>query len=69
MTVKASILVFFFANLLLAFVIVLNSRAASMYGLGFSVLSRVTFGIYGSYFQIILLIWEFSLQYGKRGLT
>lgn len=62
MTVKASILVFFFANLLLAFVIVLNSRAASMYGLGFSVLSRVTFGIYGSYFQIILrsilgIIW------------
>ncbi|CDK26532.1 unnamed protein product [Kuraishia capsulata CBS 1993] len=62
MTVKASILVFFFANVFLVFFIVLNARAASMYGIGFSVLARTSFGIYGHYFQVVVrsilgIIW------------
>lgn len=61
-TIRDALLVVFFANLLSAVVIVLNGRAAARYHLGYPVLSRVSFGIYGQYFVVVLrsilgIIW------------
>lgn len=61
-TVRDAILVVFFANLLSAVIIVLNGRAAARYHVGYPVLSRVSFGIYGEYFVVVLrsilgIIW------------
>jgi nucleobase:cation symporter-1, NCS1 family len=61
-TIRDAMLVVVFANILSAVVISLNGRAAARYHVGYPVLSRVTFGIYGSYFVIILrailgIIW------------
>jgi NCS1 family nucleobase:cation symporter-1 len=53
-TVADAILVVVFANILSAVVIVLNGRAASRYHIGYPVLSRSVFGIYGQYFVVIL---------------
>ena len=60
--IRDAMLVVVFANILCAVVICLNCRAASRYHIGYPVLSRVTFGIYGSYFVVILrailgIIW------------
>jgi NCS1 family nucleobase:cation symporter-1 len=51
-----------FANILSSMVIVLNGRAAAQYHVGYPVLARVTFGIFGSYFFVVLrailgIIW------------
>ncbi|KAK5086723.1 hypothetical protein LTS08_007137 [Lithohypha guttulata] len=61
-TIRDALLVVFFANLLSAVVIVLNGRAAARYHVGYPVLSRVSFGIYGQYFVVVLrsilgIIW------------
>jgi NCS1 family nucleobase:cation symporter-1 len=61
-TIRDAMLVVVFANILSAVVICLNGRAAARYHVGYPVLSRVTFGIYGSYFVVILrailgIIW------------
>lgn len=61
-TIRDALLVVFFANLLSAVIIVLNGRAASRYHVGYPVLSRSSFGIYGQYFVVILrsllgIIW------------
>lgn len=61
-TVRDAMLVVVFANCLSAVVIVLNGRAASRYHVGYPVLSRVTFGVYGAYFVVVLrallgIIW------------
>ncbi|KAK4937719.1 hypothetical protein LTR10_021729 [Elasticomyces elasticus] len=61
-TLRDALLVVFFANLLSAVIIVANGRAASRYHIGYPVLARVSFGIYGQYFVIILrsifgIIW------------
>ena len=53
-TVRDALLVVLFANLLSACVIVLNGRAAARYHIGYPVLSRSSFGIYGQYFVVIL---------------
>ncbi|EED14067.1 allantoin permease, putative [Talaromyces stipitatus ATCC 10500] len=53
-TVRDALLVIIFANLLSAVVIVLNGRAASRYHVGYPVLARTTFGIWGSYFFVVL---------------
>ena len=53
-TIRDAMLVVVFANILSAVVICLNGRAAARYHVGYPVLSRVTFGIYGSYFVVIL---------------
>lgn len=53
-TVRDALLVILFANLLSAVVIVLNGRAASRYHVGYPVLARTTFGIWGSYFFVVL---------------
>ena len=66
-TVRDALLVILFANLLSAVVIVLNGRAASRYHVGYPVMARTTFGIWGSYFFVVLrailgVIWgEFLL--------
>jgi NCS1 family nucleobase:cation symporter-1 len=62
MNIRDAILIVLFANLLSAVVIVLNSRAAAKYHLGFPALARASFGTYGSYFYILLrsilgIIW------------
>lgn len=62
MNIRDAILIVLFANLLSAVVIVLNSRAAAKYHLGFPALARSAFGTYGSYFYIVLrsilgIIW------------
>lgn len=62
MNIRDAILIVLFANLLSAVVIVLNSRAAAKYHLGFPALARVAFGSYGAYFYIVLrsilgIIW------------
>lgn len=61
-SVRDALLVVLFANFLSAVVIVLNGRAAALYHVGYPVLARVSFGIYGSYFFVILrallgIIW------------
>ncbi|TLD31219.1 hypothetical protein PspLS_02494 [Pyricularia sp. CBS 133598] len=61
-TVRDALLVVFFANLLSAAVMVLNGFAASRYHIGYPVLSRASFGIYGQYFVVVLrsilgIIW------------
>lgn len=61
-TVRDALLVVFFANLLSASVMVLNGFAASRYHIGYPVLSRLSFGIYGHYFVVVLrsilgIIW------------
>jgi nucleobase:cation symporter-1, NCS1 family len=61
-TIRDAMLVVVFANILSSVVICLNGRAAVRYHVGYPVLSRVTFGIYGSYFVVILrailgIIW------------
>lgn len=53
-TVRDALLVVLFANVLTAAVIVLNGRAASVYHIGYPVLARSVFGIYGQYFVIVL---------------
>ncbi|EGE00988.1 uracil permease [Trichophyton equinum CBS 127.97] len=53
-TVRDAVLVVLFANLLTSVVIVLNGRAAAAYHIGFPVLSRTSFGIYGQYFVVVL---------------
>lgn len=62
MNIRDAILIVLFANLLSAVVIVLNSRAAAKYHLGFPALARCAFGTYGSYFYVVLrsilgIIW------------
>lgn len=57
-----ALLVVLFANILSAVVIVLNGRAAAVYHVGYPVLSRVSFGVYGQYFVVVLrsilgIIW------------
>ncbi|KAK6380097.1 hypothetical protein LTS17_005285 [Exophiala oligosperma] len=61
-SIRDALLVVFFANLLSAVVIVLNGRAASEYHIGYPVISRSSFGIYGEYFVVVLrsilgIIW------------
>ncbi|KAL2872303.1 nucleobase cation symporter-1 family protein [Aspergillus lucknowensis] len=61
-SVRNALLVVFFANLLSATVMVLNGFASSRYHIGYPVLSRVSFGIYGHYFVVVLrsilgIIW------------
>ncbi|KAJ5747326.1 allantoin permease [Penicillium nucicola] len=61
-SIRDALLVVFFANLLSATIMVLNGYAASRYHIGYPVLSRASFGIYGHYFVIILrsilgIIW------------
>jgi nucleobase:cation symporter-1, NCS1 family len=61
-SIRDALLVVFFANLLSAVIIVLNGRAAARYHIGYPVLSRSSFGIYGQYFVVILrsllgIIW------------
>ncbi|KAK5329548.1 hypothetical protein LTR93_001135 [Exophiala xenobiotica] len=61
-TIRDALLVVFFANLLSAVIIVLNGRAAARYHIGYPVISRSSFGIYGEYFVVILrsilgIIW------------
>jgi len=61
-TIRDALLIVLFANLLSAVVIVLNGRAAARYHVGYPVLSRLSFGLYGEYFVIILrsilgIIW------------
>jgi len=61
-TIRDALLVVFFANFLSAFVIVANGRAAARYHIGFPVLARAAFGIYGHYFVVVLrsmlgIIW------------
>lgn len=61
-TLRDALLVVFFANVLSAFIIVANGRAASRYHIGYPVLARVSFGIYGQYFVVVLrsifgIIW------------
>ncbi|KAL3463473.1 permease for cytosine/purines, uracil, thiamine, allantoin-domain-containing protein [Aspergillus heterothallicus] len=61
-SVRDALLVVFFANLLSATVMVLNGFASSRYHVGYPVLSRVSFGIYGHYFVVVLrsilgIIW------------
>ncbi|KAI9739740.1 MAG: hypothetical protein M1834_006459 [Cirrosporium novae-zelandiae] len=61
-TVRDALLVVLFANTLSAIIIVLNGRAASRYHVGFPVLTRISFGMYGQYFSVILrsilgIIW------------
>lgn len=61
-TVRDALLIVLFANILSAVVIVLNGRAAARYHIGYPVLSRSSFGIYGQYFVVILrsilgIIW------------
>ena len=66
-TVRDALLVVLFANLLSAVVIVLNGRAAAGYHIGYPVLSRSSFGIYGQYFVVVLrsilgIIWGGQLR-------
>ncbi|PCG93170.1 Permease, cytosine/purines, uracil, thiamine, allantoin [Penicillium occitanis (nom. inval.)] len=75
-TVRDALLVILFANLLSAVVIVLNGRAASRYHVGYPVLARTTFGIWGSYFFVVLrailgVIWGESppFLYGSQEIT
>jgi NCS1 family nucleobase:cation symporter-1 len=61
-SIRDALLIVLFANVLSSAVIVLNGRAASRYHTGYPVLARVTFGIYGSYFFVVLrallgIIW------------
>ncbi|CRG83558.1 Allantoin permease [Talaromyces islandicus] len=61
-SVRDALLVIMFANVLSSVVIVLNGRAAARYHVGYPVLARVTFGIFGSYFFVVLrailgIIW------------
>lgn len=61
-TVRDALLVVFFANLLSAAVMVLNGFAASRYHIGYPVLSRASFGVYGQFFVVVLrsilgIIW------------
>ncbi|KEY74701.1 hypothetical protein S7711_05452 [Stachybotrys chartarum IBT 7711] len=61
-TVRDALLVVFFANMLSAAVMVLNGFASSRYHIGYPVLSRSSFGIYGHYFVVVLrsilgIIW------------
>ena len=61
-TIRDALLVVFFANLLSAFIIILNGRAAARYHVGYPVLSRSSFGIFGEYFVVVLrsilgIIW------------
>ncbi|KAL4894577.1 permease for cytosine/purines, uracil, thiamine, allantoin-domain-containing protein [Aspergillus ambiguus] len=61
-TIRDALLVVLFANVLKVGVVLLNSRAAATYHVGYPVLARGSFGIYGAYFAILLrsligLIW------------
>jgi nucleobase:cation symporter-1, NCS1 family len=61
-SVKDAILTVFFANLLSAVIIAFNGWAAARYHVGYPVLSRTSFGIYGEYFVVVLrsilgIIW------------
>ncbi|KAH8884067.1 allantoin permease [Thozetella sp. PMI_491] len=53
-TIRDALLIVLFANLLSAVVIVLNGFAASRYHVGYPVLSRTSFGVYGQYFVVVL---------------
>ncbi|KAL7421102.1 hypothetical protein Q5752_003986 [Cryptotrichosporon argae] len=62
MSVGDALLVQLFACILSAVVIVFNGFAAERYHIGYPVLSRVTYGIFGSYFFVLLrsilgIIW------------
>ncbi|ODV88503.1 hypothetical protein CANCADRAFT_32083 [Tortispora caseinolytica NRRL Y-17796] len=48
------IICIFFTNLIISCIIVCNGRASAMYHIGFPVLGRVSFGIYGTYFIVIM---------------
>lgn len=61
-TVRDSILVVLFANLLSAVIIVLNGRASASYHIGYPVLARSSFGLNGMYFVVVIrallgIIW------------
>lgn len=62
LTVAESIILIFFSNATISMACVLNSRAASVYHVGYPVLSRATFGVYAHYFFVVLrailgIIW------------
>lgn len=61
-SVRDALLIVLFANLLSAAVMVLNGFAAARYHIGFPVICRASFGIYGHYFVVVLrsilgIIW------------
>jgi cytosine/uracil/thiamine/allantoin permease len=61
-SVRDALLVVLFADIFSAAVIIFNGRAAARYHVGYPVLARVSFGIYGSYFFVVLrallgIIW------------
>jgi len=67
-TIRDALLVVLFANILSSAVIILNGRAAATYHMGYPVLSRVSFGIYGQYFVVVLrallsIIWGFAYPF------
>ncbi|WVF73221.1 hypothetical protein IAT40_008040 [Kwoniella sp. CBS 6097] len=62
LSVGNALLVVLFANILSAVVIVFNGFAAARYHIGYPVLARVTFGMYGHYFFVAIrailgIIW------------
>lgn len=67
-TIRDALLVVLFANVLSSAVIILNGRAAATYHIGYPVLSRVSFGIYGQYIVVVLrallsIIWGFAYPF------
>ncbi|WRT70427.1 uncharacterized protein IL334_007425 [Kwoniella shivajii] len=54
LSIGNALLVILFANILSAIVIVANGFAASHYHIGYPVLARATFGMYGHYFFVII---------------
>lgn len=52
--VHEAIIIMFFANVIISLIIVANGRAASVYHIGFPVLSRVSFGINGAYLVVAM---------------
>lgn len=65
---RDALLVVFFADLLSAAVIVFNGRSAASYHVGYPVLARVSFGVYGSYFFVVLrailgIIWGENIYF------
>ncbi|WWC71819.1 uncharacterized protein I206_105778 [Kwoniella pini CBS 10737] len=62
LSVGNALLVILFANILSALVIIANGFAASRYHIGYPVLARATFGMYGHYFFVLIrailgIIW------------
>ncbi|WWD03446.1 hypothetical protein V865_001498 [Kwoniella europaea PYCC6329] len=62
LSIGEALLVILFANILSAIVIVANGVAASRYHIGYPVLARATFGMYGHYFFVLIrailgIIW------------